>query len=164
MCIRLLVLYSSSVMFFLSLRQPPSTTLTDTLFPYTTLFRSGDVLVVDASADALASFHDDPGIMLAPGARHGGKANDKEAQLVQAVIGPGSEFIGRSIRELEYARQVEAVIAGLWRRDGEIATRLSDARLREGDLLVLWGKPEDFADLAAHHGFLMLVPFAGEAK
>src|SRR3546814_7720009 len=53
---------------------------------------------------------------------------------------------------------------GLWRRDGEIATRLSDARLREGDLLVLWGKPEDFADLAAHHGFLMLVPFVGEAK
>ena len=125
---------------------------------------SGDVLVVEASADAMASFHDDPGIMLAPVARHGGKANDKEAQLVQAVIGPGSEFIGRSIRELEYARQVDAVIAGLWRRDGEITTRLSNARLREGDLLVLWGKPEDFADLAAHHGFLMLVPFSGEAK
>src|SRR3546814_1817133 len=68
---------------------------------------SGDVLVVEASADALASFHDDPGIMLAPVARHGGKANDKEAQLVQAVIGPGSEFIGRSIRELEYARSEE---------------------------------------------------------
>src|SRR3546814_789091 len=47
---------------------------------------SGDVLVVEASADAMASFHDDPGIMLAPVARHGGKANDKEAQLVQAVI------------------------------------------------------------------------------
>ena len=24
--------------------------------------------------------------------------------------------------------------------------------------------PRDFAELAAHHGFLMLVPFAGEAK
>ncbi|MDN5782581.1 MAG: SLC13 family permease [Luteimonas sp.] len=125
---------------------------------------SGDVLVVEASADALASLHDDPGIMLAPVARYGGKANDDQAQLVQAVIGPGSEFIGRSIRELEYARQFQAVIAGLWRREGEIAPRLSDARLREGDLLVLWGKPEDFSDLATHHGFLMLVPFAGEAK
>jgi di/tricarboxylate transporter len=125
---------------------------------------SGDVLVVEASADALASLHDDPGIMLAPVARYGGKANDDEAQLVQAVIGPGSEFIGRSIRELEFSRQFQAVIAGLWRRDGEIAPRLPDARLREGDLLVLWGKPHDFADLAAHHGFLMLVPFAGEAK
>jgi di/tricarboxylate transporter len=125
---------------------------------------SGDVLVVEASADALASLHDDPGIMLAPVARYGGKADDDEAQLVQAVIGPGSEFIGRSIRELEFSRQVQAVIAGLWRRDGGIAQRLSDARLREGDLLVLWGKPGDFADLATHHGFLMLVPFAGEAK
>src|SRR3546814_14165423 len=95
--------------------------------------------------------------MRAPVARHGGKANDKEAQLVQAVIGPGSEFIGRSIRELEYARQVEAVIAGLWSSDGEIATRLSDARLREGDLLVPWGKPADFAELAAHTDYLLLV-------
>jgi di/tricarboxylate transporter len=125
---------------------------------------SGDVLLVEASADALASLHDDPGIMLAPVARYGGKADDDEAQLVQAVIGPGSEFIGRSIRELEYSRQFQAVIAGLWRREGGIAQRLSDARLREGDLLVLWGKPGNFADLATHHGFLMLVPFAGEAK
>lgn len=45
-----------------------------------------------------------------------------------------------------------------------MALRLSDARLREGDLLVLWGKPSRFAELAQHHGFLMLVPFAGEAK
>src|SRR3546814_15020326 len=120
---------------------------------------SGDVLVVEALADALAAFHDDPGIMLAPVARHGGKANDQEAQLVQAVIGPGSEFIGRSIRELEYARQVEAVIAGLWRRDGEIATRRSDAHLREGAMLVLRRKPEDYAHLAPHHGFLAPVPF-----
>src|SRR3546814_12294184 len=58
---------------------------------------SGDVLVVEASADALASFHDDPGIMLAPVARHGGKANDKEAQLVQAVIGPGSSSEERRV-------------------------------------------------------------------
>src|SRR3546814_16606187 len=73
---------------------------------------SGDVLVVEASADALASFHDAPGIMLAPVARPGGKANDKEEQLVQAVLGPGSEFIGRLIRDLEHARQVEGVIPG----------------------------------------------------
>ncbi|MDQ3161125.1 MAG: SLC13 family permease, partial [Pseudomonadota bacterium] len=44
------------------------------------------------------------------------------------------------------------------------ADRLSDARLREGDLIVLYGRPSRFSELAAHHGFLMLVPFAGEAK
>ena len=68
------------------------------------------------------------------------------------------------MRELDFSRRFHAVIAGLWRREGVRAKRLADARLREGDLLVLWGRPSRFAELAAHHGFLMLVPFAGEAR
>ncbi|MGO1073512.1 SLC13 family permease [Lysobacter sp. CA199] len=126
---------------------------------------SGDILLVEASADALASLHDDAGLDLNAIKRFGEHADgDGEAQLVQAVVAPGSEFIGRSVRELDFARQFHAVIAGLWRRQGAVAPRLSDARLREGDLLVLWGRPARFAELAAHHGFLMLVPFAGEAR
>ncbi|MBX9401037.1 SLC13 family permease [Lysobacter sp. BMK333-48F3] len=128
---------------------------------------SGDVLLVEASADALASLHDDAGLDLNAIARFGERVSsdgDGEPQLVQAVIAPGSEFIGRSVRELDFARRFNAVIAGLWRRQGAVAPRLADARLREGDLLVLWGRPSRFAELAAHHGFLMLVPFAGEAR
>src|SRR3546814_2431953 len=34
--------------FFLMIRRPPRSTRTDTLFPYTTLFRSYDVLIVGA--------------------------------------------------------------------------------------------------------------------
>ena len=33
------------------------------------------------------------------------------------------------------------MVVGLWRHAGQVAERLSDARLREGDLLVLWGRP-----------------------
>ncbi|TWI13460.1 SLC13 family permease [Aerolutibacter ruishenii] len=126
---------------------------------------SGDVLLVEASADALASLHDDPGLDLNALARFGNRiTGEGQRQLVQAVVAPGSEFIGRSIRELNFARRFHTVIAGLWRRDGDVDSRLADARLREGDLLVLWGRPSRFTELAAHHGFLMLVPFAGEAK
>jgi di/tricarboxylate transporter len=126
---------------------------------------AGDVLLVEASADALASLHDDPGLDLLTIARFGHTADgDGEPALVQALIAPGSEFIGRTVRELDFSRRFHAVIAGLWRRDYTPTGRLADARLREGDLLVLWGRPSRFAELAAHHGFLMLVPFAGEAK
>jgi di/tricarboxylate transporter len=126
---------------------------------------AGDVLLVEASADALMSLHDDPGLDLNAIARFGQRLEgDGEPQLVQAVVAPGSEFIGRSIRELDFSRQFQAVIVGLWRRQGEIGDRLSDARLRDGDLLVLYGRPSHFSNFAAHHGFLMLVPFAGEAK
>ena len=125
----------------------------------------GDVLLVEAAADELMSLHDDSGLDMNAIARFGSfAAGEGRPQLVQAVVAPGSEFIGRSIRELDFARQFHTVIAGLWRRGEQMADRLSDARLREGDLLVLWGQQARFTELAAHHGFLMLVPFAGEAK
>jgi di/tricarboxylate transporter len=136
----------------------------DDLTPASPLL-AGDVLLVEAAADELMTLHDDPGLDLHAIARfHDTVVGEGEPQLVQAVVAPGSEFIGRSIRELDFSRQFHAVIVGLWRRDGGIEARLSDARLQEGDLLVLYGRPSRFADLAAHHGFLMLVPFAGEAK
>ncbi len=125
----------------------------------------GDVLLVEASADALASLHDDQGLALNAIARFGRHATGEgDTQLVQAVVAPGSEFVGHSVHDLNFARRFNAVIVGLWRRAGEHVPRLADARLREGDLLVLWGRPARFTELAAHHGFLMLVPFAGEAK
>ena len=127
----------------------------------------GDILLIEAAADELMALHEDAGLDLRAIDRFGAEIAEKgegEAALVQAVVAPGSEFIGRSVRELNFARQFRAVIAGLWRRDGELPPRMADARLQSGDLLVLWGKPGVFAELAAHHGFLMLVPFAGEAK
>src|SRR3546814_20787039 len=38
--------YCVSLIFFLMIRRPPRSTLTDTLFPYTTLFRSAVVVQV----------------------------------------------------------------------------------------------------------------------
>ena len=136
----------------------------DDLTPASPLL-AGDVLLVEAAADELMTLHDDPGLDLHAIARFQDKiSGEGEAQLVQAVVAPGSEFIGRSIRELDFSRQFHALIVGLWRRGGVVEPRLTDARLQESDLLVLYGHPSRFTELAAHHGFLMLVPFAGEAK
>src|SRR3546814_14121507 len=49
-------MYNCVVIYFLMIRRPPRSTRTDTLFPYTTLFRSGEVggageVVGDASED-----------------------------------------------------------------------------------------------------------------
>src|SRR3546814_19379590 len=50
------VLYSYSYdLFFLSIRRPPRSTRTDTLFPYTTLFRSTSI--ADASGGFTATRH-----------------------------------------------------------------------------------------------------------
>ena len=125
----------------------------------------GDVLLVEASADAIASLHDDPGLDLNAVVRFAQHVEGEgESQLVQALVAPGSEFIGRSVRELDFARRFHSVVAGLWRRHDAVSLRLADARLKEGDLLVLWGRASQFAALATHHGFLLLMPFAGESS
>src|SRR3546814_17929271 len=55
----MLLLYRTCCMrfFFLMIRRPPRSTRTDTLFPYTTLFRSvlldGDPVLVELDLDAL---------------------------------------------------------------------------------------------------------------
>src|SRR6476659_5064691 len=120
---------------------------------------AGDLLLVEAPADDLKSLHEDPGLDLDPIAHYGGELRGEgDPELVQAVVAPGSEFIGRTLRGLDFSRRFNAVIVGLWRRQGALGERLADVRLREGDLLVLWSRPSTFADLAAHHGFLLLVP------
>lgn len=124
-----------------------------------------DVLVIEASADALRSLHDDPGLDLEALLRFGtADTLGDDAELVQAVVAPGSEFIGRSLRELDFARRFDASVVALWRREAIPESRLADIHLREGDVLVLWGDAPRFTELSSLHGFLMLVPFAGEAR
>src|SRR6476659_7643519 len=54
-----------------------------------------ELLLVEAAADELMSLHDDPGLDLNAIARYGNTLDgDGDAQLVQAVVAPGSEFIG----------------------------------------------------------------------
>jgi di/tricarboxylate transporter len=125
----------------------------------------GDILLIEAGADELMSLHDDPGLDLCAISRYGHSlSGEGEPQLVQTVVAPGSELIGRSIRELDFSSKFHTVVVGLWRHRDQAVERLADARLREGDLLVLWGRPSRLAELATHHGFLLLAPFAGEAK
>src|SRR3546814_14987017 len=51
-------MYFISLFFFLMIRRPPRATRTDTLFPYTTLFRSGQV---DPDRDRLLAGEQDLG-------------------------------------------------------------------------------------------------------
>src|SRR3546814_2111947 len=54
-------------MFFLMIRRPPRTTRTDTLFPYTTLFRSDAARIVEEAFIARDIFGIEPGDLGAEG-------------------------------------------------------------------------------------------------
>ena len=130
------------------------------------VLRAGDVLLVRASPDEIASIKDEPGLTLHAVAKYGEQPRDDPAhetfgdeQLVQAVVAPRSEFVGRSVSSVDFLHNLGVVVVGLWRREGWLHGELSEVRLEEGDLLVLWGNERKFHQLSAHRGFLMLMPF-----
>jgi di/tricarboxylate transporter len=141
------------------------------------VLRAGDVLIVRAPPEEIASIKDEPGLELHAIAKYGDSNAKKEGdekdgqaaqgvrdepQLVQVVVAPNSRFAGRTIGRIDFLRTLGVIVVGLWRKEGWLREEISQVRLREGDLLVLWGEPRRFAQLADNTGFLMMVPF--EAK
>lgn len=136
--------------------------------------QEGDVLVIRTNPDKLATIEKEPGIGLHPLEKYKetfapsqDNENDKEdlsSRLVQSVVAPGSELIGRTIGKIDFLENYGVIIVGIWRRKGWLRTELSRVRLREGDVLVLTGDPDSLKRLSENQSFLMLVPFRGEPK
>jgi di/tricarboxylate transporter len=133
------------------------------------LLEAGDVFIVRASPDEIASIDNEPGVNLHAIAKYGDPAGDaregaEQSQLVQVVVAPRSPFVGRTIGSIDFLKTLRVVVVGLWRREGWMRDEISQVRLQEGDLLVLWGAPSTFAQLADNRGFLMMVPFAAKTR
>ncbi len=128
---------------------------------------AGDVLFASATPDEIATVEGDPGVSLHAVKKFGGtggKADEGTHQLVQVVVAPHSPFIGETVGSVDFRKSFDVLVVGLWRRQEWIRDKLSQVKMREGDLLVLRGTPERFAELASHHGFLMMVPFSANPR
>jgi di/tricarboxylate transporter len=133
---------------------------------------AGDVLLVRTTPENLVAFREDKGVELHPvqqyGARNGTAEGGLAAQrdiaerLVQAVVAPDSDFVGRSIADIDFRHRYAVIVLGLWRRHGWIEEELADVRLRPGDVLVLQGDDEALERIGNDRSFLMLVPFHGQ--
>ncbi len=74
-------------------------------------------------------------------ARHLDEDHPLRQQLRTVILPPGARAVGRTIRELKLD-QGEVRINGL-RRDGIVGRNPDpDTKLREGDVVILWGTPE----------------------
>ncbi len=127
----------------------------------------GDVLLVRATPEHIVAIREDRGVELHPiaqyeengAARVAGEEAEAAARLVQAVVAPTSDLIGRSIGETDFRRRYGAIVVSLWRREGWLQQELAQIKLRAGDVLVLQGESEGLERVAADPGFLMMVPF-----
>jgi di/tricarboxylate transporter len=135
--------------------------------------REGDVLLVRTTPEEIVAFRQDKGVELHPVQQYQATvpteaAGDERAedgeQLVQVVVAPRSDLIGRTIGALDFRRRYGVIVVGLWRRRGWLGEELAHTRLREGDVLVLYGPDEALQRVADDPRFLMMVPFQGQPR
>jgi di/tricarboxylate transporter len=135
--------------------------------------REGDVLLVRTTPEEIIAIREERGVELQPVEQYGadtGAANgsasdgDLEDQLVQAVVAPGADLIGRSLAEIDFRRRYGAVVVSLWRHEGWLGGEMSRIRLRAGDVLVLQGDDDALARVGQDRAFTMLTPFQAETQ
>lgn len=136
--------------------------------------QAGDVLVIRTNPDRLATIEQERGIALQPLEKYKetfslsqDNENNKEelaSRLVQSVVAPRSDLIGKTIGKIDFLQKYRVLIVGVWRSKGWLRTELSRVKLREGDVLVMVGNDASLKQISEDPSFLMLVPFKGEPK
>ena len=125
--------------------------------------REGDVLLVHTTPDDLAAFRHEPGLeyhsveQYQRTPQRNGNEDEQDA-MVQAVVAPDAEFIGQSLREIDFRRRYGAIVIGFWRQGEFLQEELSRIPLRAGDVLVLQGDKEALARVEKDTAFLLLIP------
>ena len=133
-----------------------------------------DVLLVRTNPDKLATIQQEPGIALRPlhkyekdfleSQENENNKIDLFSQMVQTVVAPRSDLIGRTIGQVDFLQNHGVIIVGVLRRRGWLRTELSHVKLHEGDILVMVGSNSSFKKISEDQSFLMLVPFTGRAE
>jgi di/tricarboxylate transporter len=136
--------------------------------------QTGDILVVRTNPDKLATIEKERGIALHPLEKYkesilflqenGNSREELSSRLIQSVVAPRSDFIGRSIGRIDFLQNYGVIVVGVWRSKRGLRTELSRVKLREGDVLVMAGSDAAFKRISSDSSFLMLVPFKGESK
>lgn len=133
--------------------------------------RAGDVLLIQATSEDIAAFRHERGLEFHPVTQYGmgaargdNRGVDLAETLVQAVIAPTADIIGRTLRDLDFRRRYGPIVVGLWRQQEYVYEELASIPLRPGDVLVLHGNEEALARIERDPAFLLLVPFHVEPR
>ena len=116
-----------------------------------------DVLWFRGTSKELAEIQGTNGLQMIykKAADEGGSAGD-EVKTVEAIIGPQSPLIGKSVKDLGIRRRYGVVVAAVHRKGLNVAEGFQDLRLAFGDTLLLEGPAHNILRLNQEGSFLSL--------
>src|SRR5678816_3565047 len=80
----------------------------------------------------------------------------KDTELFEAMVGRGSDFIGRTLKRLDFRKRYGLVVLAINRHGVNLLSKISRVRLRFGDVLLIQGNREQVERLAADGHILLL--------
>jgi di/tricarboxylate transporter len=109
----------------------------------------GDLLIVKARREALLEVKRVQGMEIVPDLRLGDQdLIGGTVKIAEAIIMPQSLLIGRTLRELDFRKRYGLTVIAVHRRGHALPTKIGSLSLRVGDVLLLQGDAERFADLS----------------
>jgi di/tricarboxylate transporter len=112
--------------------------------------QGGDTLTVRLTEDALRTLHEVEGMEFIPEVTPPGglDALGPGQRLVEIVVTAGSDLIGETIESSRFQQQYQKAVLAI-RRGGETAyERITEYRIRPGDLLLIESEPDTVDQLA----------------
>jgi di/tricarboxylate transporter len=121
------------------------------------VLREGDILLVEGAHPAILKTKEFPGLDFNPNVDFSDvDLQSNEFRLAEVVILPNSAFIGRTLRGLRVREKYQLQVLAISRHAGTVRSRISQARLRMGDVLLVQGCQEHIAALQAENAFDVL--------
>lgn len=108
--------------------------------PKVTLLESGDRLVLACRPSGIAAARGVEGIDLVSELSLGlEQIAAHEGSLVEAVVNPNSDLVGRSVRDLNFRQRYRMVVLALHRRGRNVREKVESLPLAAGDVLLMMG-------------------------
>ena len=122
-----------------------------------TVLRAGDVLRVRCDVGKLAALQNRVGVELRPRVKwRDADLETEEAELVEAVVAPGSALEGKTLKEVGFRNAFGGIVLAVRHRGQLVRERIADMELQAGDALLV-ELPRDLLDrFKQHHEFVVV--------
>ncbi|MCB1204632.1 MAG: SLC13 family permease [Verrucomicrobiae bacterium] len=118
--------------------------------------RPDDLLVLTAPSRGIAAIQEMNGLDFGSESHSETPTHPSSLKLVEAIVGPQSEFIGRTIRDLGFRRRYGVRAAAVHRRGMNLMENFLDVPLRFGDTVIFEGPEQNLAKMQEDDDFLSL--------
>ena len=121
------------------------------------VIKTDDLLLVQGRVEDILKVKAEAGIEIKPDfTLNDSYLEGKDTELFEVMIARGSDFMGRTLKRLDFRRRYGLVVLGINRHGVNLLSKISRVRLRFGDVLLLQGSRAEVERLAADGQILLL--------